>query len=129
MFGDICERFFRAQQKKNPNSFVLQADSGAKIRLLICECFFMPDSDFIMLVVGLASVNWLETEAEQQRTLPQLPLSLPDSPPNSINSPTDFLLPSIDMQKSEIPSNPLTFNLFASLFIRELVSCRFFFGE
>jgi hypothetical protein len=108
-------RFFRAQQKTNSNSFVLQADSGAKIRLLICECFFMPDLDFIVSLVGLVRAG-------------SVSLSLPDSPPNSINSPTDFLLPSIDMQKSETPSNPLTFNLSASLFIRELL-VRFALGE
>lgn len=44
---------------KNSNSFVLQADSGAKIRLLICECFFMPELDFIMLIEAL-ECGWVE---------------------------------------------------------------------
>ena len=101
---------------KNEISFVLQADLGAKIRLLICECFFMPELDFIMLV-GLLDENSGE---ELLIKIPQIvQRCLPESSLNSINSRTDFLLPSIDMQKTETASNPHTFNLCASLFIRD----------
>lgn len=59
MSGDICEDFFM-HSKKNSNSFVLQADSGAKIRLLICERFFMPELDFIMFLVGHSVCEYIE---------------------------------------------------------------------
>lgn len=101
-----------------------------RIRLLICECFFMPESDFIMLV-GLLSWFLLQCRTRATKVQRWFPLltcqQLPNSEStlNSINSSRFFIAANwYAATRSHRTSG--TFNLCASLFIREAFARRIF---